>query len=455
MRLRKSVAAIAVALAGLTAGSAQGSELFFDFNANLNPPNASVFLFGNAGQTATVSNLAGFNQNVTLGVDGFSNLFIPSNFQQSGTGIKNTGFRVVSPDPIAGYFINRATATTDMTYLLDGGALGTNYVVASQGGGFGEGSQAAIHATQDGTNVTFTPKGGAPINVTLNAGETYHYAGGPTDLTGSTVTSNKPVAVFGGHECAQVPAGTTFCDTLLEQMVPTNKLSKTYAVTASQGAALASTTSDLMRVIATEDGTQVKVNGVLVATLNKGGVHEFSLANGTGALIEASAPVMVAQYLKGGGGANTDPAMTLVPGSDTWLKDYKLATPTGAQQFVVNYASLVILTSDLGSLLLNGVLVNTASFTPIAGTPYSRGNVTLPLGLFTLDAPDPFLVLIGGGSNADSYLTYGGATFAPGVSPPVEPVQPPTPGVPEPSTLLLLGMGALGLSLMRLRVKAR
>jgi len=441
------------AAAALVAVGSHAGVLYFDYNKNSlgGTSSPSLFLFGVPNQTASVSNLAGFNQTVTLDSDGFFNLGISATYSQSGTGIRNTGFEVSSGSAIAGYFINRAPYTTDMTYLLDSNALGKNYVVASIGTGGGEGSQMAVHATEDNTTVTITPKGAVAFNVVLNKGETYKYAGGGTDLTGSSIVSDKNVAVFSGHECASV-GGTGYCDNLVEQAIPTEKLSKSYLLTASKGAEITTQNRDLVRVIATADNTEVKVNGVVVATINRGQFYEFSLTEATGAQVEASAPVAVAQYLVGGNGARvngggTDPALSYVPGQDTWLDAYRLATPSGTAAFNVNYASIVIGTANLTSLMLDGVLVNTAGFSAIGSTGYSRGVIDLPLGLFDLKAASEFLVMLGGGARDDSYFTYGGSTFAPGISPP----PPPPNGVPEPGTIALTLGGLIAMQQARAR----
>ena len=56
----------------------------------------------------------------------------------------------------------------------------------------------------------------------LNQGETYQFwcfsAG---DVTGSTVSSDKPVAVSAGNGCGNVPFDTPFCDLMTEMLFPT------------------------------------------------------------------------------------------------------------------------------------------------------------------------------------------------------------------------------------------
>jgi hypothetical protein len=113
--------------------------LYFDFNSNTagSTPQPTLFLFGTAGQTGTVSN--------------------------------NSGFRAESSMDLAGYWINRKNFTTDMTYLLAGDDLGNEYLVASYGGGS---SQLLVQATQDATTVSIELPNGTVVNQTLDAGET-------------------------------------------------------------------------------------------------------------------------------------------------------------------------------------------------------------------------------------------------------------------------------------------
>src|SRR5438552_3358830 len=88
-------AVVGMLVAGLVT-PVSATSLYFDFNQNSVglTANASLFLFGASGQTATVTTLSGFNQNVVLNASGFFNLPIANTFQQGGTGIKNTGFKV-------------------------------------------------------------------------------------------------------------------------------------------------------------------------------------------------------------------------------------------------------------------------------------------------------------------------------------------------------------------------
>jgi hypothetical protein len=143
--------------------------------------------------------------------------------------------------------------------------------------------------------------------------------------------------------------------------------------------------------------------------------------------------------------------MTVVPGSDEWLTKYRLSTPSGNQSFLLNYADIVMQTLDLASLRLDGAMVDTSGCTAIGSTAYSRCNIDLPLGLFDLTGASPFEVMLGGGSGADSYFTYGGATFAPGISPPPP---PPTDNVPEPASLVIFAAGLASLRWARRRKSA-
>ncbi len=451
--MKRSLLLAATMVAGM-AGSANANILYFQMNPNLAGANdvRQAFIFGAANSTGTVVGGSGFSQSFDLGAQGFAVVTVPLADQLSSGVTQNLGFKISSNSNVSAYFLNRRSATTDMAYIIDGSKLGTDYVVAGYQNIFED--QMSVQATVDNTVVTFTPKGGAAFNVTLNAGQTYMYTAN-SNLTGSRIKSTAPVAVFSGNRCTNVPTGVTACDHLVEQMPSVDQLSSNYLLartprTGSQG--------DVFRVVATENGTQVKINGSVVATLAAGDYYEGRVAAG-GSQIETSSKVLVSQYLVGESeaGTNTDPAMTIVPGSDQWLKSYVFAAPSGTANFPTDFISVIIKTADLGSLMVDGSLANAALFNALGGSGYSFGNIDVSskAGPFTITADSAFQLLLTGYDSYDSYFTYGGAAFSPGASPPPPP--PPNNAVPEPATwaMMIGGFALAGATLRRRKAAVR
>ena len=93
-------------------------------------------------------------------------------------------------------------------------------------------SVMAIVGSESNTQVTITPtqnviisgvvtQAGSPMNITLDEKKVL-FLSSVNDLTGTHVVSNKPVSVFSGHECGNMPSDVSFCDHMIEQIPPTS-----------------------------------------------------------------------------------------------------------------------------------------------------------------------------------------------------------------------------------------
>ncbi|KAB2896875.1 MAG: hypothetical protein F9K35_13110, partial [Burkholderiaceae bacterium] len=383
----------------------------------------TLFLLGTPGASGMVSSRSGaFSQGFTLDATGMAMVAMTSSQFLGAPGVVSDRALRVTGTRVAGYFLNHMTGSADMSYVFEDSVLGTEYrVLAYPGLNSGFPAQMSVTAVRDATVVTVRPSAalstsqpmGVPFNVTLDAGQSVLYtATGLDDLTGSTITATQPVAVFAGAQCAQVPVGTAFCDHLYSQLPPVDKLSTHHVVPATDHTGGA---GNLVRVLAVRDATAVVVNGGPPVTLAAGQFHE--VVNAQSLDIASSQPVLVGQYLQGiqktGQG---DPAFSVVPGADQALSHYAFAVPMGTDAFTANVLNIAIPTASVASLRLNGNPVG-ATFTPLAGTAYSVGNVAVPPGAGRIQADVPFVATLSGFKNVTSYHTLLGASYARGVSP--------------------------------------
>lgn len=353
--------------------------------------------------------------------------------------VEAKAIHVTALSPVAVHVVSESATSADGYLALPTPSLGTKYYVmsyASSANSKYSGSEFAVVATQNATTVSITPaaagatkQAGIAFTVLLNSGETYQLIN-PTnaDLTGTLVTADKPVAVFSGHRCGEVPLSIGYCDYLVEQLPDVSIWGKTHHTARFTGRA-----NYMVRVVASLDGTTFTTTPAgLIGTLNAGQHVDVKMAS-VGEFI-ANNPVLVAQFMLGYGddaAGKGDPSMVVVTPVEQGMTDsifgvHGLAGTTGA------FMNVVTETTGLASLKLDNAPVNSALFTPVGGTSiYSVGTIPVAPGAHTLLGTVPYSALVydyGIYSNAVSYAYPVAAKLSSAVP------ASQTPGVQPPAT---------------------
>ncbi len=346
----------------------------------------------------------------------------------AGTMLGDQSFFIQTSSPASATQLNPlrgGTFTTDGSLLFPQGAAGTEFIVLSWQHRSQQftirGFITIVAVDDDPTIVSVTPtariiagtdrvntRSVAAIDVgelrtfTLERGQFLNLeTEGPegADLTGSVVTSNRPVLVFSGHECANIPLGVNFCDHLEEMMPSVDTWGSQHVISQL---ALRGDQPDLFQIVASQDLTEVQLlppqAGIDTLTLARG--QKLTFQSNQGFQVLSSAPVLVGHYITGGGD-RSDPSMMVVPSLDAWLTRNDIFMP---DDFPSSFTSVV---TRAGNEVLFD-LEPIEDWEPIHDSGFVAAQIPTDPGAHTLTSDEPFWSSVYGYSSSESFLLVGG-----------------------------------------------
>lgn len=364
----------------------------------------------------------------------------------------NLAFHIISEDDITVFAHNQAVTTSEACMLYPTDVLSNDYIILSynsDGTAYDNylyisstPSQFAIIATEDNTEVTITPSVPTFINkkktqyVTMNKGQVYLVQAlidadnEKNDLSGSKVTTNKPVAIFTGQQRATVPIAASVGDNpsrdlLFEQLPPLRILGRNaFIVPFVQPKAVNKIYKDIFRIIVPYDNTEILINYKSIGTFNAGYLYEGNAE--LPQVINATNPILVGQYKKTAtlstdANAISDPFMLIVPPKEQFMNKYRVINTQawegngGYSQKVYDeqYITIIAHKDDLANVKLDGVVVSTNQFLPIDTSYYYYTNQRVSDGVHTIESVGDVGVWVYGYGYANSYGYVGGMSFRP------------------------------------------
>ncbi len=228
------------------------------------------------------------------------------------------------------------------------------------------GSFAAITASQDGTTVKLAlgakakilggtgisaGNPGDVVELTLDAGDVAQIVtekGDKFDLSGSLVTSDKPVQVISGIQCINIPEDQTACDHVEESVLPAEALGKQYVVTTPTRPAGGSGLH-VVRFVGNRDGTTLTYAPSKPAgcpdTLAAGEVAQCDGTVGEDFIVTGTEEFGVTTFMVGSSmyeannpQAKGDPSQTIFGSTEQFRTSYLFLTP---DDYDVSYAVVV------------------------------------------------------------------------------------------------------------------
>ena len=155
---------------------------------------------------------------------------------------------------------------------------------------------------------------GTTHNVTLNSFQTLGFFA-HLDLTGTKIVSDKPLTVISGHQCAQIPSTTGYCEPLYIHLPPTYNWGTNFLLAPFGGR----TANQYYKVVASEDFTTTveyrcgNNTRVLLQFTTAGNSYILSFPSNSYCYLSATSPVFMLQLSPGNEADGIgDPALAIV-----------------------------------------------------------------------------------------------------------------------------------------------
>ncbi len=385
--------------------------------------------------------------------------------------VDTCALHITSTEDIALFATNYKRATFDATNVIPTASLLDKYMVQTftpsdhAGPSDTQGSHFAIIAAEDNTVVDYYPtvptkavndaiyrqnngyiltaeeqalanfKPGDKLTTpVLMKGQVYYVWTGKKDdvagaLSGTRVEARngKHIAVFQGCPHTNIPYQKKQRDHIFSQAMPTQYWGNTFAITASKNRK-----RDIIRVMALNDGTEVRINGNLVHTFDfsvdtkqywqfeigeEYGSLSSPLVNGTSCMLTTSCPCavhlfIVSQQYDGDKNNNGDPAMLWINPIEQQIDQVTFATYSSDNGTTYHYTNIV--TNDPTSMTLDGADIS-ADFALVDGSSsyyFAQKSLGTTASSHTLKSDNGnFIAHVYGFTENESYgYSAGGAT---------------------------------------------
>ncbi|KAI8498801.1 hypothetical protein Bbelb_232540, partial [Branchiostoma belcheri] len=270
-----------------------------------------------------------------------------------------------------------------------------------------------IYVTFDGQNYN----AGDTLTVTLNRMESLQMQAQFGDLTGSKITSDKPVAVFSGNKFKVAFDVSGNGGQVVEMVPPVDTWGQEFVVIPLND----SIGESKIRVLSARDDTKVSVTGESAQTLDAGEYWTLDVPSDQYISVSATAPVLVVQYrIKNLNDVPSDSFMMVIPPVSQFVTEYSF-TAAEFHSDLEHHVSVVIKTSEIDGLRLDGAALDAGlNWTVIPDTDMSAARIHVQGGDHTLSHTSPivpFGVTCYAYTENDAYGYPGGLRLAEVTSP--------------------------------------